>query len=407
MNLGSLSAFSLLLYATVLPISLSATNFVLGFLSSLGIINLILKRAPFEFPISFYFLLLFFTWAMFTQVISQGFFEINHLKAYGKIWNFFPLLFTPFLKEVPEDKIKLAIKTLILVATLLTLLGAFQYWNEIHFFFEGWFKKGVFVHEKRFYGFQSYPLHTAGLYTILFCLASNLAFNLNAAKSERIFWGISSILIALAVLLTGSRSYYLGMSASLLFIFSFRGWKWSTTFLLAAILGVTLLAKWEPYIQDRVLTINPHHTDESGTQRIYAWKSAWAMIQDHPIKGVGYRKWGENLLHYSQLPSNMELDPAIKGHAHNSFLNITAETGIIGLGLILGFWFCFIKEELNLLKNRAKFSFSYALSLSTLAATLAVLVASLFEHNTFTATVCLSLFFISGLSRLSGKIVTQ
>ncbi|QPC83307.1 O-antigen ligase family protein [Phototrophicus methaneseepsis] len=59
------------------------------------------------------------------------------------------------------------------------------------------------------------------------------------------------------------------------------------------------------------------------------WQAALQMIAQDPLTGVGYGLFGHGLravdgLRYEHLD-----------HAHNLFLNITAETGLIGLGLVL------------------------------------------------------------------------
>ncbi len=393
-------SFTLALYALALPLSLSITNAAVGCIVILGLTPILLKEKKINIPLSFVFLFLFFSWALCTAIVTTGYFKISHLEIYRKTWNFLPLIFLPLL-DISEKKIKHCLKILLGLASLLALLGALQYWKEIHFFFEGWFQKGLLVIDRRFYGFQSYPLHTAGLYTVLFCLASNLFLNYGSRSWERCLWGMAALWMALAVLLTGSRSYYLGLIAALLCSLSFQGWKIFGFILLMVLLGIGFVAKREPYIQNRILSINPYHTDESGRQRVRAWKTAWKMATDHPFVGVGYKKWGENLPRYLPEDPTWELDPAIKGHAHNSALNIAAETGFVGLFLMGCFWVLFIQEEARLLKKYRSKSLPYALALATLSATAAILVASLFEHNFFTATVSLSLFFVAALSRLS------
>lgn len=73
-------------------------------------------------------------------------------------------------------------------------------------------------------------------------------------------------------------------------------------------------------------------------QRLDIWKVGFAMIRDNPIAGVGFNNFKasfNNYLHEVQL----DIFPGFNKDAHNIFLSIMGETGIIGLALFVGiFW---------------------------------------------------------------------
>lgn len=73
-------------------------------------------------------------------------------------------------------------------------------------------------------------------------------------------------------------------------------------------------------------------TDENFAlvQRLAHWQAAWGMITDHPWLGVGIGNYAVAYPAYA-LPRWEE--PL--GHAHNYYLNIAAEAGLIGLGAYL------------------------------------------------------------------------
>ena len=77
----------------------------------------------------------------------------------------------------------------------------------------------------------------------------------------------------------------------------------------------------------QVLTLS----DAAAKDRISMWETAWAMILDHPIWGHGLNTFMAN---YSLYTVQVGRDPA---YAHNCFLQITAETGLIGLATFLLF----------------------------------------------------------------------
>lgn len=140
--------------------------------------------------------------------------------------------------------------------------------------------------------------------------------------------------------------------------------------------------------------------DDSTKERIVMWESALLMIRSHPVTGVGYKKWKDNISHYM---SRFNEDLAAFAHAHNSYLTIASETGLVGLTIFLVFWFYLIKEQFTALRFTKRETFSYALNLGTISVLFSLMVAAFFEHNLLTAIVSLTLFFVIGLSRSKTK----
>ncbi len=74
-------------------------------------------------------------------------------------------------------------------------------------------------------------------------------------------------------------------------------------------------------------------------ERMAHWQAAYYMANAHPIIGVGLGNYETVYPAYS-VPSW----PRALGHAHNDYLNMLAETGIIGLSgylfgwLVIGVW---------------------------------------------------------------------
>ncbi|MBI3012112.1 MAG: hypothetical protein HYY63_00625, partial [Elusimicrobia bacterium] len=154
--------FSLILFGLFLAISLTATNLALFLICVSTIILLFQKelRPKLELPFSIVFIGLFFFWASSTIWFSQGKVTLNSLKSFSKVWNFLPYLILPLAAGVVREKTENILRWTLFTAALVIGLGAIQYWWDVHYFFEGWFNKGLLVKGKRLYGFQSYPLHT-------------------------------------------------------------------------------------------------------------------------------------------------------------------------------------------------------------------------------------------------------
>ncbi len=69
------------------------------------------------------------------------------------------------------------------------------------------------------------------------------------------------------------------------------------------------------------------------TERIAHWQSALEMARDHPWLGVGFDNYEAAYSAYALMEWQNPL-----GHAHNYYLNLLAETGIVGLGAYLLAW---------------------------------------------------------------------
>jgi len=81
-------------------------------------------------------------------------------------------------------------------------------------------------------------------------------------------------------------------------------------------------------------------------ERLAHWQAAWGMFNDRPWLGVGIGNYEPVYPAYS-LPGWME--PL--GHAHNYYLNIAAEAGLIGLAAYLVLWGAALWQAWNVVRT--------------------------------------------------------
>ncbi len=147
-----------------------------------------------------------------------------------------------------------------------------------------------------------------------------------------------------AVFLTGSRGGLLGLVATILTV-CLRSQKKSIGILIVlSFLGAFF---WQagPLMLKRSETISDYHSDKSAEGRLDAWQAAIKMIQHHPLIGVGLASFGPAFPDYSKTKPR---------EAHNTFFQITAESGILaGLAYIMVVWITF--QQLR--KNSRLFKF--------------------------------------------------
>lgn len=82
------------------------------------------------------------------------------------------------------------------------------------------------------------------------------------------------------------------------------------------------------------------------TVRIYLWTIAVKKFAESPLLGVGFMRWNDLRFRerYTEIPGLVRILTQSSqrsigvGNAHNTFLMMLAETGIIGFTLIMAFW---------------------------------------------------------------------
>jgi len=138
-------------------------------------------------------------------------------------------------------------------------------------------------------------------------------------------------------------------------------------------------------------------------ERMAHWQAAVGMFSDHPWLGVGI---GNYAVAYPRYAVGRWLDPL--GHAHNYYLNIAAESGLVGLGaFVLLFAACFHEawRVLSRLGRRLSGSGSgywRTVSLGVLGVLVHLSVHNVFD-NLFVHSMNVQLALVLGLLAVAGK----
>jgi O-antigen ligase len=133
-------------------------------------------------------------------------------------------------------------------------------------------------------------------------------------------------------------------------------------------------------------------TADRFTLRPAIWRATWELIKDHPIAGVGFGGYGIAITRYHA--ASGEMTPQ---EAHNDYLELLANGGVIGLAI--GLWFALAlvrtaKRKLDKLRSAdavdGAASFERAVTLGAMAGILTVAIHSLVDfglHITINAVV--------------------
>lgn len=174
-----------------------------------------------------------------------------------------------------------------------------------------------------------YPLdhpNTAG-----YLLAMSLPLGMFVATASTGWWrGLSVVSCAsqmFALVLTFSRGAWLGWTAAMLYLaVALRRWKYLTALMIVATSGILV----SPSLQDRLASVTRPRDDLAIRERLQRFTSAFQLGMDHPILGVGY---GRGRLKEALRPylkgTILEDSPVL--HTHNVYVELFAETGLVGL----------------------------------------------------------------------------
>ncbi len=158
-------------------------------------------------------------------------------------------------------------------------------------------------------------------FAMLFVVAQSFLWFLGASFRRVIWRWLCWLAIPFcwhAVFLTGSRGGLLGLGATTLLI-SLRSKRriWG----LALIPALIFVFLWQggSVMKERAGMIDHYHEDASSEGRLESWRAGLRMIAAHPLTGVGLASYGP------AFPSYSDKQPR---EAHNTFLQITAESGV-------------------------------------------------------------------------------
>jgi len=204
-------------------------------------------------------------------------------------------------------------------------------------------------------------------------------------KTRNSFYIWSSLLIIAADLLTFSRGGYVGLIVGFsVFVVAYHRqlqlWHKILFGIFVSIFCLMMVIPGNP-IQDR-LTSSFDVTEGSNVERLENWAQARDIIAQYPLLGVGL---GGYISHIDP-----RADYRTPIYAHNLYLDIMAETGIIGLLLWLSFLFTVLIAFFSLRKD--------PLMIAPGVSAIVFMAHSLFETPLFSVHIFSLLMIIAGLS---------
>jgi len=243
-----------------------------------------------------------------------------------------------FADKHPQATFTRLAKALALFGAVMSLFGLVAYfWGKLELTDFGRVQSvviGPFKISQRVYGSAPF-LRISSLFGnpnglaawLLVTLTMTIYLLLNS--SRRATWGLLAVIQGSALILTFSRAGISAALVSLVLLWYFAGGKYRLRKRRAFILGflvlslVSVLLVLQPFrlLQSKRLSVDLN-------RRELMWASLLASIRNNPMLGVGFGVSYEAILE----PEGLELS------AHNAFLAIMSELGLLGFSLFLLLW---------------------------------------------------------------------
>jgi len=193
---------------------------------------------------------------------------------------------------------------------------------------------------------------------------------------------------------TSSRGAWLGIIIGLIVFFYFYNKKLT---LLVPIIIVLVISVFP----NGLTRINSLFSVEknSSWERTKLWEGTWNMIKVHPITGFGVNTFSD------YFPAYKPKDYPDLRYAHNSYLQMWSEIGIIGLLVFLGIIFSTAGAVFRKMKLKLKTGFEGLMLLGLISGWIAFLVQAALDTNLYSLVLITKFWFLTALTISLNKIL--
>jgi len=325
-----------------------------------------------KYPPGASLLLFFAAWTLLAAGLSSA-----PMAAFPQIKKFFVFLIVPCLAAAYKgpDSAKGILTAMGAAGTLSAVWSLLQYARKFTAAQDAGINFTNAYIADRITGFMSHWMTFGGTMMTVFLLgAAYVLFN------KPIRWRVPAalLLIAAALFLGWTRGIWIGAFAGLLYLI----WSWRKLFVVALpILAIAAVAVMPQPEKDRVLSIfKGRGNTDSNSHREALFFTGLAMIQAHPLTGVGPEQVERNFERYA--PENIPR-PFPRawwyGHLHNIYIQFAADRGIPAMLAIIGFFFW---ATWNIARAALHATGDRKWMLHGIAAfSIGLLVTGVFEHN--------------------------
>ena len=307
----------------------------------------------------------------------------------------------------------LVVGALLALAVANCVIGAVQFLKGQNFMpFPGLTRPDYGTRASGFYG---YPNHLSGFLEMALMLGLALTFWSRWAPWVKMLVGYVCGMCLLGILITGSRGGYISTAVGLLVIgllsLVLIGKLAPGRVLALSIAGLFLIGgtAWgvrQVMSKSFLVSSRAEKTLTVDASRMRLWQAAWQQYRLQPAVGTGsgtYLYYGRQFRH-----PDIQTDPI---HAHNDYLELFAEYGVIGIFCAIIFLETHLRSGWNTFRRRlspecnveGRASISLALTIGALSAAAACLTHSMLDFNLHMPANALVAAFVFALLSSSGE----
>jgi len=258
--------------------------------------------------------------------------------------------------------------------------------------------------------------HFAGYMELTIALPLGLLFAGVVEKQKRVLYLFVAGLMGVALVMTTSRGGIISLVAEVVFLAVVTAiWRTQKSerrktksnplksvavragmagALLVGLFFSVLLLGGEFSIYRFIDSVN---TDDPTTGRAHFWSVTLDIIKAHPIVGTGLGAFGVIYTRYDSRNGLFRLE-----QAHNDYLQVLSDGGIIGAALALAFVSLLFYRAF--VRARSRDDFRRGVALSALGGCFAVLVHSFFDFTLHTPSNALLFLVLAALATINGRV---
>jgi len=257
--------------------------------------------------------------------------------------------------------------------------------------------------------------HFAGYMELTIAMPLGLLFAGAVDKEKRIIYLFIAGLMGVALVMTASRGGIISLVAEILFLTIVTAiWRKPSerrrrmpgrlkrvagrlglagALLVGLFLGVVLLGG-EFSINRFIDSVN---TDDPTTGRAHFWAVTLDIIKAHPVIGTGLGAFGVIYTRYDTRNGLFRLE-----QAHNDYLQVLSDAGIVGGVLALSFVVLLFYKALS--RARSRDDFRRGVALAALSGCFAVLVHSFFDFTLHTTSNALLFLVLAAIATIDSRV---
>ena len=297
-----------------------------------------------------------------------------YLKKLIKVFSIF-LIYT----YATRQELEFGLKSIFWIMSASGLYGVLQYF---------WLKPVDLLH--RIDGFMSHWMTFSGqLMMVSVALGGYLLYlggiRMQKARSGFLGYSIILLVVGFALILTFTRSAWIGCACGFLVMLAIRKVKWAIGG--GLVLLIIFLFLPAPFIDRFYSSFDLSDTTTRG--RVELLKTGINLIRDNPLTGVGPRMVAERALEYRE---DRELPDELYQHFHSNLVQIAAEMGVPAAIVWMLLWIWVVRDFLIMRRNSSDPFLDYLL-VNGISVLVAVQLAGLLEYNFGDSEIAILLFF--------------